>query len=102
LSGQSLELTGGYSHDVWVDGGAFNLGPGVAPHLRLCRVQFAPAVGHHLYDVVEHVAVAALKLDANHFHVTVGALQSFHLFYNIKSIVYYKIYTGTFNKIVNL
>lgn len=92
MSGQLLESTGGYSHDVWVYSGAFAFSLRVAPHLRLSRVQFAPAVAHHLYDIVEHVAVPALKLDANHFHVTVGALQSFHLFCNIKSIVYYKIY----------
>jgi len=92
LSGQSSELTGGYSHNVWVYGGALNHSLGVAPHPWLILVQFAPAAGHQLYDVVEHVAVPALQLDANHFHVTVGALQSFHLFYNIKSIVYYKIY----------
>jgi len=93
LSGQLLELIGGYSHDVWVDGGALNLSLlRIAPHLRLGLVQFAPTIFHHLYDMIEHVAVPALKLDANHFHITFGALQSFHLFYNIKSIVYYKIY----------
>jgi len=94
LSSQLLESTGGYGHDVWVDGGAFAFkhSLGVAPHLGLSRMQFAPAVAHHLYDIVERVAVPTLKLDANHFHVTVGALQSFHLFCNIKSIVYYKIY----------
>lgn len=93
MSSRLSELTGGYSHDVRVDGGAWRrVGRGVVPHLRLSLMQFTSAVGHHLYDIVEHVAVPALKLDSNHFHITVRALQSFHLFFNIKSIPCYKIY----------
>jgi len=63
----------------------------VASHFRLYLMQFTPAVGHHLNDIMEHVTIPALKLDANHFYVTVGTLQGFHLFQNIKNIVNYKI-----------